>query len=160
MAAGLEFEARKSFAEHFRVGINASYIYTQVILDEGGGIYTDLERELQGASPYLINADLSYAFKPNDKANITMTLLYNLQGPRIDAVGVNNCHNVIQGDIHTLDFVTNYALNDHLSLSLKVENMLNSEIEFTQYIDNYGTDVVLGSYKTGVAGSVGLSYKF
>ncbi|MFR9620521.1 MAG: TonB-dependent receptor [Rikenellaceae bacterium] len=159
-AAGVEFEARKSFARHFRFGLNASYIYTRVVLDEGGGIYTDMERELQGASPYLINADISYAFKPNDKANLSMTLLYNLQGPRIDAVGVNNCHNVIQGAINTLDFVANYSFNDHMSLSLKLDNLLDEEIVYTQYVESYAADMVLGSYKKGVSGSIGLSYKF
>ncbi len=163
MAAGLEFEMRKSLGEHFRFGLNASYIYTQVVLEEGGGIYTDTERELQGASPYLINADISYAFRPssyNEDSNITLTLLYNLQGPRIDAVGVNNCHNVIQGAINTLDFVANYSLNKKMSLSLKLSNLLDDEIVYTQYVEGYGTDMILGSYKNGISGSIGLSYKF
>ena len=157
--AGLEVELRKEFMEHFRFGINASYILTQVVLDQGAGIYTDSERQLQGASPYLVNADLSYALRPRDDKQLTMTLLYSLQGPRIDAVGVNGRNNAIQKEIQELNLVCSYSLNSKLSLSLKVENLLNYPIVVTEE-DNRGRTIEVGRHKTGIDASVGVSYKF
>ncbi len=158
-AAGLEVEVRKRFLEKFRAGINASYILTQVVLEEGAGIYTNTERELQGASPYLVNADLSYSNLVKDDKQLTMTLLYSLQGPRIDAVGVQGCHDIIQKAVQELNFVCSYSLNTKMSLSLKLENMLNTATVFTQE-DDYGRVNEVGRYQTGMDASIGFSYKF
>lgn len=158
MAAGLEVEFRKSILENLRLGFNASYIYTNVVLPEGGGIYTDTQRALQGASPYLGNVDLSYAFKTKNEQQMTFTLLCNVQGPRIDAVGVNDLNNVILEQIVSLDFVYSYAINKKWSMKVKVNNMLNAENRYTQEVD--GTDVVVSSYKKGVDADLSFSYKF
>ena len=54
IATGVEIEFRKELFKNFRIGANGSYMYTNVVLPEGG-VYTDSERALQGASPFLIN---------------------------------------------------------------------------------------------------------
>ena len=61
MAAGFEAEFKKSFAQDFYAGANVSLMYTDVKLLSNGGVYTDDRRALQGASPYLGNAFLTYA---------------------------------------------------------------------------------------------------
>ena len=60
MAAGVEIEFRKELVKNLKFGANASFMYTDVKLPEGGA-YTNLERSLQGASPILMNVDLTYS---------------------------------------------------------------------------------------------------
>ena len=60
MAAGVELEMRKRLVKDLRLGTNISYMYTNVKLPQSGA-YTNKERSLQGASPILANADLTYS---------------------------------------------------------------------------------------------------
>ena len=159
MAAGLEVEFRKEVWKNFRIGANGSLMYTNVVLPEGG-VYTEAERELQGASPYLVNADISYAPHFGDESDLTMALVYNVQGPRIETVGINGTGDVKQQTLHTLDFVASYALNKHLSFSLQMDNLLNSAIRFKQEIPETGEKVEVESFKPGPGGKIGITYKF
>lgn len=86
-AAGIELEARRKLSAQWQAGFNASLMYTNVKLPEGGS-YTNDQRALQGAAPYLGNADVTWHPTFADGSGLTMALLYNLQGPRIHAVGI------------------------------------------------------------------------
>ena len=115
-------------------------MYTNVVLPEGG-VYTEAERELQGASPFLINADLSYTPRFSDESDMTLALVYNVQGPRIETVGIYGTGDVKQQTLHTLDFVASYAINKHLGLKLQMKDLLNSTIRFKQEIPETGENV-------------------
>ena len=71
-----------------------------------------------GTLPYLVNADISYAPKFKNDTQLTATLLYNLQGPRIHAVGISGLGDVKQEDL-VADFVATYKLNDHWNFKLR-----------------------------------------
>ena len=88
MATGVELEFRKQLVRDLRLGANVSYMYTNVKLPEGGA-YTNKDRSLQGASPILLNADLTYSPRFDEDRQLNLSLLYNLQGKRIHAVGVS-----------------------------------------------------------------------
>ena len=77
MAAGIEAEVRKMLVKDLRLGANVSYMYTNVKLPEGGA-YTNKERSLQGASPILLNADLTYSPRFGEDKQLNLALLYNL----------------------------------------------------------------------------------
>lgn len=158
-AAGVELEIRNEIFHNFRAGINASYMYTNVILPENGGIYTDLERALQGASPYLLNCDISYDIEWKEKNRISFFLLYNLQGPRIHAVGIYGMGNVVQKTVHSLDFVTNLEVNNHWTFKIKLNNLLNSKILYVQTIQSTQKVVEVEKYKSGMGISLNVSYK-
>ncbi len=160
LAAGVEFELRKELYEGLNFGFNASYIYTNVELEEGKGIYTETSRQLQGASPYLVNADLAYLRRMGDDSSMSFSLVYNLQGPNIEAVGVEGLHNVMQEQYNSLNFVCNYQINSKLSLKAKVSNILAQDLTYTQWVEKLQQDVVVGRDHTYVGGSVGLTYKF
>lgn len=159
VAAGMELEFRKKFLKNFKFGLNAAYIFTNVVLPEDGGVYTDSRRALQGASPYLMNADLSYEFSIKEKQKMSFMLLYNLQGPRIHTVGIYGVGNVIQKPQHTLDFVSHWNISDFWSVSLKVRDMLNSTIRFTQEVKQTGKVIEVERYQPGVGVEVGVSFK-
>lgn len=90
--AGAELELRKSIAANsasnllnkLSVIVNASFIYSTVDLDplRAGG--QDVNRPLQGQSPYLVNAGLYYN---NPDAGWQANVLYNIVGPRIFSAG-------------------------------------------------------------------------
>lgn len=160
MATGIELELRKNITKSFAFNFNASYIYTTVVLPEGGGIYTDSKRALQGASPYLINADISYQPKLKKDSYIRMSLVYNLQGPRIHAVGIYGMNNVIQKDFHTLNYNLNYAIDKNWNVGVQLKNILNSDIKFTQKMDNSEEKIEVERIRNGISMSIGCNYKF
>lgn len=160
MAAGVEVEIRKELFKDFRLGLNGSYIYTNVNLPEGQGIYTDSERQLQGVSPYLVNADLSYSPRFGEEKQLMLAMMYNLQGPRINTVGIYEVGNVEQKPLHTLDFVGSYAFNRHFSMKMQFKNILDSTIEFEQDVPKTGEKVIVEEFKLGVNAEVGFTYTF
>ncbi len=156
-AAGVEVEFRKTFLRDFRLNVNATYMYTDVKLVEGGA-YTNLERPLQGASPYLGNADLVYSRRFGADRLLNLVLSYNIQGPRIHAVGIAGLGDVIQQTVHTLNFNASYALKKHFSLTAKGINLLNRPIVFLQET-NAGQKLEVEKFRTGIGVEIGISYK-
>lgn len=157
VAAGLEVELRRELTRDIRVGVNGSFMYTNVKLPEDGGAYTNAQRALQGASPYLVNADISYTPIIRNEKPLTATLLYNLQGPRIHAVGISGLGDEKQLPVHTLDFVASYQLNNHFSLKLEVTDLLNQDIVFKQETKN-GDNLEVERFKRGTGFEIGFSY--
>jgi hypothetical protein len=159
IAAGAELEIRKYLAKDFRIDFNASYIYTHISLPEGG-IYTDKSRELQGASPYLLNLDVNYSPKFSKEREASLSLVYNLRGPRISSVGINGVNNVIEESFHSLDFIAGYSLNSKMKLKFQAKNLINQKQEFTQKITDTGKDETVEYYKKGLGLGIGFSMNF
>lgn len=158
VAAGVEVEIRKNIVKDLILGANVSYMYTNVVLPEGGA-YTNTTRALQGASPYLANADLTYAPKFKNGDDMSLALLYNLQGPRIQSVGVSGLGDVTQQALHTLNFVARYRFNEHCSISAKVNDILNRDVIFEQDVPLTGGKEVVERFKTGTNFEIGFTYK-
>lgn len=159
LAAGAELELRKQLPAGFRLMANVSYMYTNVKLPEGGA-YTNKERSLQGASPILANADLTWMPRLGGDRQLSLALLYNLQGKRIHAVGVSGLGDVKQDALHTLNFNAQYRCNRHLSLSLQLSDLLNRNVTFRQDIPTTGQRVVVEQYREGTSMLVGATYRF
>ena len=159
MAAGVEFEIRKKIVEDLSVTGNIAYMYTDVILPQGGS-YTDTRRALQGASPWLANADISYAPTFGNGDALSLVLSYNYQGERIHAVGVSGLGNVIQEGLHTMDFVATYNIGEHCSLSIELDNILNSTVSFRQEVISRNTWIYVEKYRPGIGAQIGFAYKF
>lgn len=158
IAAGVEIDLRKTILTAFSLGINASLIYTNVILPENG-VYTDYSRFLQGASPYLLNADISYNKQLSENKILQMSLMYNLQGPRIHTVGINGIENVMQEAVSTIDFNGNLRINKYCSIKLKIKDLFNTNIRFTQKIKGSGEikEVENYQYKTKFEIGIGIN---
>lgn len=163
-AMGMEFEISQKFFENFKFTFNGTYMYTDVILQNDGGISTESNRALQGASPYLLNADLMYSKKfggYETGKKLGMSLLYNLQGPRIQAIGVYGRDNVIQKAFSSLDYNVKYSFNTHLSVSAGIENLLNSQIKYTQENSKKDNEEeLIAKYKEGINFKISAAYKF
>lgn len=157
--AGAELEIRKFLTKDFRVDFNFSYIYTHISLPEVG-IYTDKKRELQGASPYLLNLDLNYSPKFKNEKEASFSLVYNLRGPRIASVGINGVNNVVEETFHSLDFIAGYSLNSRMKIKFQAKNLINQKQEFTQEIANTGKKEIVEHYKKGLSLGAGFTYNF
>ena len=132
-------------------------MYTNVILPEGG-VYTNPQRSLQGASPYLANADITYTPKFRNGDGLNLSLLYNLQGPRIHSVGLLGIGDVKQLPVHTLDLAGSYDFDEHFSLSFSFKNLLDSAIRFRQDIPNADSSVIVEQWRMGPAFEIGFSW--
>lgn len=157
MATGVEIEIRKELVKDLRLGANGSYMYTNVKLPEGGA-YTNNQRALQGASPYLVNADLTYSPRFGKEEQLSTALLYNLQGPRIHSVGISGLGDIKQQPVHTLNFAGSYQFNKHLTVKLQVNDLLNQDILFKQEIPETGKNMEVERFKKGTGFEVGISY--
>ena len=157
IAAGVEVEFKKTIVKYLLFSANASYMYTNVILPEGG-VYTNMQRSLQGASPYLVNADLSYTPEFRNGSTLSLALLYNLQGPRIQSVGILGLGDVIQKPLHSLDFNCTYGINRHLSVRLSLRNLLDSKVMLVQDVPNADRTVDVERWGLGRGMEIGISY--
>lgn len=159
MAGGVELEVRKELVRDLRLGANVSYMYTNVKLPESGA-YTNKERSLQGASPILVNADLTYSPRFGEERQLNLALLYNLQGSRIHSVGISGLGDVKQQSVHTLNFNAGYNFNKHFSMKFQMNDLLNRAIVFKQDVPKTGQTIEVERYKRGTSFEIGASYNF
>ena len=157
MATGVEIEFRKEIVKDLRFGVNGSYMYTNVKLPEGGA-YTNSQRALQGASPYLANADLTYSPAFSNDRQLSVALLYNLQDPRIHSVGISGLGDIKQQPVHTLNFTGSYRFNRRFAVKLQVNDLLNQDILFKQEVPTTGDKVEVERFRKGTGFEVGFSY--
>lgn len=159
MAAGVEIELRKTLVRDLRLGINGTWMYTNVKLPEGG-VYTNKERALQGASPYLLNADLTWTPRFGGERQLNLALLYNLQGPRIQAVGISGLGDVTQRPVHTLNFSAAYRFSARAELKMLLTDLLNRALVFEQEVPQTNRTVEVERYRRGTGFEIGLNLKF
>jgi len=175
---GLEVELRKAILKNededaiLTFGLNASYIDTQQDLrDSSGFINTTFDRdtdELQGASPFLINTDLSYSPTSFGSYKPVANLVFSYFSDRIDALGSGQLGNIVETGIPTLDFIWKNNFGEHIELNASAKNILDPTIEFFREGTSLG-DVPVGAangsssiaqYKRGVNISLQFKYKF
>lgn len=159
VAAGAELEIKKHLTKDLKVDFNFSYIYTHISLPEGG-FYTDSKRQLQGASPYLVNIDINYSPKIFTDRELSISAVYNVQGPRINSVGINGMSNVVEEAFNSLDFVAVYSLNPKTKIKLQAKNIINQKQEFTQKVIETGDKQTVQYYKKGLGVGIGFSMDF
>jgi len=159
---------------NFSVGANASLMDTKVTIEktfENGvnnpetiAVDANPERKLQGASPWLVNADLRYDSEFSEKWKSSMTMVYNVYSKRIYAVGTNGLDNYYEMPFGKLDFIWQNKISDKFDVKLSVDNILNPsyKIEMGQNsrIEITESDLTVREYKKGVGFSMNVSYTF
>ena len=168
---GGEFEVRKNLwnvpeKQNLSAGFNFTYMYSEQKLDSekvasetNNNIsvsFNDKKDGLQGASPLLINADLTYrsesgSFRP------TVTIVGNYFHDRIYALGnIQSGGNVMEKGIVTLNFISSAEIGERLSMTFHIKNLLDAKIN--RYQENAEGDANIYSYKTGLDFSLGFKY--
>ncbi|WP_294276170.1 TonB-dependent receptor plug domain-containing protein [uncultured Chryseobacterium sp.] len=140
--AGVELEGIISLGRiseslsNFMFGANATFMYSnvdrsedQLLLERPQGYTNDQlhKRGLQGAAPYTINADLKYEIKKKNSLTRTLSLVYNVSGSKIYAVGTSGSDNFYEKPFSQLDFVYQDQLTRNWNVKFAVQNMFNSK---------------------------------
>ncbi|KYG83593.1 hypothetical protein AWN68_01965 [Roseivirga echinicomitans] len=170
--AGIELEFKKSLIQQYgddnsmkllNFGFNVSYLYSnQKLVDVPTDAltvrFTNTEDKLEGASPLLINSDLTYQLE-KDGLDFSTSLVLNYFSDRIFSLGTAGSQNIMEKSVPTLDFVTRTKLGEHLGLNLSLKNLLNPAFKLTKELNN-GNETIINSYKRGMNVSFGINYTF
>ncbi len=165
---GAEIELKKSFynlshspfINKLSTVLNATFIHSKVKLGSIGSGQSD-NRPLQGQSPYIINAGLTY----NDMdRKLQVNLLYNVIGKRIFAVGFDGYPDLYEMPRNVIDLTINKELNSKVSIKLGISDALNAAANILQDGNNdkkwnVKNDQIIQSYRPGRLAQVGISYK-
>ncbi|GFD71555.1 collagen-binding protein [Tenacibaculum sp. KUL113] len=164
---GAEIELRKQILnlsknndehdQNIKLGLNATYMNTNQTFNVTNQFNpTNSEEPTEGAAPFLLNTDISYNYKKDNKETIA-TLIFNYQGEKLYSIGsVNGLQSIYQKSIPTLDFVFKRQFNKKLGLKINAKNLLNPSYEMYRDVPN---KLVTKSFKRGIDFSLGLSYK-
>jgi len=166
---GVELEARKNLVtiEDETIltgGFNFTYMHTEQDLYSSveGSYGTSFNRdsdELEGASPIIVNADLSY--KPNFGENYkpVANLIFNYSSDKIFSLGSGDVGNIVEKAVPTLDFILKNNIGKNTEVNFSARNILDPSIETVR--ENTGDgNVLLASYKRGITVGLQLKYKF
>ena len=163
----LIFESGENNTKKLTAGVNASYMYTTQDLNtskvENETRYqvqfTNAKSAFTGASPLLLNADISFLKEwDNKNANVSTTLAYSYFSDRIYAIGTNYRGDQVDKAVGTLDFILKSKINKNLGFGFTAKNLLNPKIERVQENDN--GDITLLTYTKGLNLSFNVSYQF
>ncbi len=147
-------------AQNLSVGANATLMKTKLEYNTENTLfnYTGSSSELEGASPFTINADVSYKFNNlnNDKESI-FSVVFNYQSDKVYSIGTNFQENIIEKAVPLLDLVFSHKFNNTIGLKLNAKNILNPSFERYRDIPE---KLTMNSYKNGVSVSAGLSLNF
>ncbi len=169
---GVELEIRKNLLIDnddnavVSVGLNAAYTNTdQDLKDIPGGTEntfgTTFDRdaeELEGASPFIINADVNYSpvfgnYKPK------ATVAFSYFSDRIFSLGSGSLGNIVEKAVPTLNFVWKNSFGEHFEANLTAKNILDPDISFVREGTGIG-DITIREYNLGVNVGLTLKYKF
>lgn len=150
--------------KNLSLGFNTSLMYSKVTINKNNTTETNPDRKLQGASPWLINADLKYEFDFSSNWNNTVSLVYNVYGKRIFAVGTNGLDHYYEQPFNKLDLVWNNKIGKKWDAKFSVDNILNpkysiklgeeSKLPITE------SDLTVKDFTRGIGFSMNVSYTF
>jgi len=166
---GVEIEARKNILKNTEEsdqeytldgGLNLSLLSSKVNLDQTSiAQFTNATSDLEGATPFLINADVSFN-KKYENSELQTSLVFNYFSERVYSIGTRGFENILEKGIPTLDIVSSLKLGEHYNIKFKAQNLLDPSFELSREGALSGGNVVLGNYKRGVNLSLGLTYDF
>ena len=166
---GVELELRKNLFNNdinlVAFNLNATYIEaSQQMTDseyESRIVYdpdVSRERELQGQSPYMINAGVRYT---NKSKFYELGLYFNVQGKTLERVGIANVPDVYSlpfNDLN-LNFQKRIGEKQNKSITVKIKNLLNNSRISEYQIDGFDPKHFL-ILNPGTEFSIGYSIKF
>lgn len=157
----------------FSFGLNTSLMHSEVEINKvKNGLQSpetiaedeNPSRQLQGASPWIVNADLKYESEFSKSWKSTMTMVYNLYGKRIYAVGTAKLDHYYEMPYGKLDFIWGNKISDKWEVKFAAENLLNPyykiEVGNENRLPILENDLTVKSYKKGIGFSMNLSYTF
>jgi outer membrane receptor protein involved in Fe transport len=163
---GLEAEFRKNFEfihpslEDLVFFSNAAVIRSELNLENVSAY--DTTRAMQGQSPYIVNAGLSFQLR---NLGLSTTLVYNVIGDRVWQVGQRDLYgDVYERHRNLLDFQIGKKLGERGEIKLNISDILSQDIIYYQDINaNHSfddkTDNIMQKWNPGTTFSLSLGYK-
>ncbi|MES2485986.1 MAG: carboxypeptidase-like regulatory domain-containing protein, partial [Bacteroidota bacterium] len=144
------------------VDVNPTFINSNGTVSES--VETHRDRNLQGASKWLINSDVKYQFDFNENWSNTVSLVYSVFGKRIFSVGTLPFDHIYEMPVNRLDMVWGSKVSEHFDFKLSAHNILNPKVRFETGEESSATFIetsrILQDYKRGVGFSLSLNYTF
>lgn len=169
-SAGVEVEARQTLAkvsqhpllQRLGLTLNASLIASRVQLTAAQAQVQQSNRRLQGQSPYIVNTGIFYQ---DDENGWSASLLYNVAGPRIFAVGaLSQDPDIYELPRHQLDLTLARRFGQHLEVKAGVQDLLNQPVQLTQDTNTdgkiTGADENIARYRRGQYATTALTWRF
>lgn len=170
---GIEIELRKNLGfiglKDFSLAFNGALIKSNVQFEKGSA---NIDRPMQGQSPYLVNTGLFYA---NSQYGWSAAILYNCIGKRIIGVGnrygtlsdgtARNIPNSYEMPRHSLDLSVSKNIGK-FNIKFAVRDILASRYLFKQMEEvvengsNRTVEEVTRSYKPGLNFNLIIGYNF
>ena len=162
---GLELEARKSLGflsqklTNFTLSTNLSLIESTQTIDErevriAQAIDPNFnpERQFNGQSPFVANANLSYV---TPETGWDFLVAYNYFGDRLQSIGAAGSPDIFERGRSQLDVSISKQIQN-FKLSLRARNLLNPAFE--SYSEYDGQTYIFQRYERGQEISFGISY--
>ena len=146
---------------NFTFGSNLSFVTSTIDIPESElavrrGVNPDADdtRELQGQSPFIVNADVSYE---NTESGTVAGFYYNVFGRRLSNVSLGGTPDVFERPNPQLDFTFSQRLPFNWRAKVSVKNLLDSEYKETYKFNDQEFDFF--RYAPGRTISIGFSYE-
>ncbi|HKS05808.1 MAG TPA: carboxypeptidase regulatory-like domain-containing protein [Gemmatimonadaceae bacterium] len=163
---GAEFDLRQRLTylpgalSRLSAGLNLTLVESRIAIDPSAGVY-DPDLPLEGQSPYLANASLTYAGVSN---NLMATVLVNTFGDRVVRYGFRSSGgetatqgpNIVERGRATLDAKLSRSIGRGFTMTVAGKNLTNAPVRFVQ--DVAAGEVTTGYAKPGTSVSVGVGY--
>ncbi|NND14866.1 MAG: TonB-dependent receptor, partial [Eudoraea sp.] len=169
---GLELEIRKNILTDseanptLSVGLNAAYTHTEQDLKDipAGQLNTfgtsfDRESdELEGASPFIINADINFSpilgsYRPK------ATLAFSYFSDRIFSLGAGTLGNIVEKGVPSLNFIWKNQIGENWEANISAKNLLNPDVSLIREGTGIG-DITIREYQLGANIGLSLAYTF
>jgi outer membrane receptor protein involved in Fe transport len=174
---GAEFEVQSTLGfllqneklDNFSFGANLTLMDSNVSISDELQQELNLtnnSRRLQGASDFLLNADINYDVTFSPKFKSKFTFLYNTFSERISSVGSGTgsvqYEDEFEQPFNNLSFIWANKIGKGIEATFKIDNILDDTYERTIRDTNPGQtgNVSRVSYQIGTSLSLSCSYKF
>ncbi|MDX1428785.1 MAG: TonB-dependent receptor [Rhodothermales bacterium] len=164
---GAEIEVRSALdfiwgrLSNFSTGVNFSLVKSIVDIPETERAAREAvnpnigkTRELQGQSPYILNADLSY---DNAGNGTSVGAFFNVFGRRLSNVSLGGTPDVFERPSAQLDLSVSQRLHRNWSVNSAVKNVLNSTRKWSHLFNDQ--EFVYQEYNRGQTFSLGVTFR-
>jgi len=152
--AEIDFRTRLDFWNPIRnllVGLNFSYIYSEVSKDTAEYPFGESTRPMFGQSPYIINAYLVYE---NRDMGLNVNLVYNVSGPKmvINVKGITP--DIYAQPLNSLNLTANKTIGEKWLIEFRAKNLLNAT--YTESYQDF--DNIYRQFQLGTTFELGFKY--
>jgi outer membrane receptor for ferrienterochelin and colicin len=169
---GIEIDVKKQLdfvdLKGLNLVFNGAYIYSRIHFPEGS---FERDRPMQGQSPYLVNAGFFYQ---QEEKGLSVSLLYNRIGKRIESVGVpmqnpnDDIPDIYEMPRNSLDLTFSKTIGRRIEIKGGIKDLFNAKIEYKQFLvltdpssgEKREVEQRIRSYHPGMTVNAGIALRF